>query len=199
MKNVIFDFGNVVFCWQPFRALSGIFADEPEMRRTLTEIGFYDWNIEQDRGRSWQDGLDLVRRDMPEHAHIFEAYHRGLKAAHSQQIPGMAELITALHARGVNLYGLTNAAVESYAAVRATVPVLDLMQDVVVSAIDKVIKPDAAIFELCITRNGLVPGESLFVDDSLANCDGARAVGLVAHHFKDTAGLQAELQGLGLL
>lgn len=199
MKNVIFDFGNVIVQWQPFRALNGVFETVEDMNTTLDQIGFYDWNLEQDRGRSFDDALAAAKRDTPDHLHVFEAYFDGLLAAHDQLIPGTSELITELHGRGVNLYGLTNAARPSYEIVRSVAPVVGLLQDVVVSGDERIIKPDPDIFHLCLNRNGLVADETLFVDDSLANCQAAETVGITAHHFKHAAGLEADLKKHGLL
>lgn len=169
------------------------------MDRTLARIGFFDWNLEQDRGRSWEDGIAVARRDMPEHAHIFEAYATGLVVAHDERIPGTSELIEALHERDVNLFGLTNAARASFEAVKLAAPAIGLMQNVVVSADEGVAKPDRRIFETCLERNGLDRSETMFVDDSLANCQAAEAVGIAAHHFSDAEGLEADLRARGIL
>ena len=56
IKNIVFDIGNVVIRWEPYEALSDFYADPEEMNMHLTEIGFFEWNIEQDRGRSIADG-----------------------------------------------------------------------------------------------------------------------------------------------
>ena len=64
---------------------------------------------------------------------------------------------------------------------------------------EKLTKPDAAIYRLALDRFGLAPAEALFVDDSLANVEGARAVGIHAHHFIDAPTLRRELVGYGLL
>ncbi len=199
MKNVIFDFGNVVVHWNPFHALNGIFDTAEKMETKLQQIGFYQWNAEQDRGRSWSEAVQIAEQDMPEHAHIFRAYADGLVAAHSDLIPGTSDLILALHERDVPLFGLTNAAQASYDAVRAAAPALNHMRDVVLSADEGVIKPDPKIFHICLNRNNLIAGETLFIDDSLANCQGAESVGIAAHHFTDAAHLKTDLRQHGLL
>ncbi|MEE9427543.1 MAG: HAD family phosphatase [Paracoccaceae bacterium] len=199
MKNVIFDFGNVIIRWDPYRALSTVFNSREEMDKTLIEIGFFDWNLEQDRGRSWPEGIAIAKRDMPKHAHIFQAYADGLRPAHDELVAGTSELIENLHNKGVGLFGLTNASLATVDVVKSVAPVLGLMQDIVVSAAESMIKPDAEIFELCLSRNNLERSQALFVDDSLANCEAARTLGIAAHHFSDAAGLMAELLQRGLL
>ena len=46
-------------------------------------------------------------------------------------------------------------------------------------------KPDPAIYRLCLERNGLDPAACIFVDDSAANVAGAAALGIDAIRFTD--------------
>jgi len=49
----------------------------------------------------------------------------------------------------------------------------------------KLYKPDPAIFEYVIKDSGLVPSETLFIDDYLTNVEAARHCGLQAVHLAD--------------
>jgi putative hydrolase of the HAD superfamily len=60
-------------------------------------------------------------------------------------------------------------------------------------------KPDPLVYLRCVAAAGGTPGETLFVDDSKTNVDGALAAGLAGHLFTDAASLQAALRGLALL
>ena len=60
-------------------------------------------------------------------------------------------------------------------------------------------KPDPAIYLDCLAALGVAPEDTLFIDDKAANTDGARSVGLHAHHFTDAAGLRAALLAHDLL
>ena len=44
-------------------------------------------------------------------------------------------------------------------------------------------KPDKAIFEKVLHDANLLPEETLFIDDSEANCKAAKEVGIHAHHY----------------
>ncbi len=64
-----------------------------------------------------------------------------------------------------------------------------------------VAKPEAAYFEAILADLGLPAAEVLFIDDTAANVDGARAVGLRAevwHHDEGLPALSALLAGHGL-
>jgi len=56
-----------------------------------------------------------------------------------------------------------------------------------------------AIYRLACERFGLTPAETLFVDDSARNIEGARAAGFDVHHFTDPAALKPALEARGLL
>ena len=71
--------------------------------------------------------------------------------------------------------------------------------DIVVSGIEKVAKPDPAIFNLAATRFGHLPADMLFIDDNRANIAAARALGWQVHHFAEAGALAADLRARGLL
>jgi epoxide hydrolase-like predicted phosphatase len=57
-------------------------------------------------------------------------------------------------------------------------------------------KPDARIYQRTITRLGVQPEESVFVDDTKCNIDAAQRLGMHAIHFKSTAQAIAEIQAI---
>ena len=70
---------------------------------------------------------------------------------------------------------------------RPMLPVDEIFEFVVDSAFVGMRKPDRAIYELTIERlgDGIAPEECLFVDDVEVNIEAARALGMVAVHFRD--------------
>ena len=61
--------------------------------------------------------------------------------------------------------------------------VLPHFDSVTISAEEGVMKPHPRIFEIALARAGVQPGEAVFVDDFLANVEGARQVGMLGIHF----------------
>ena len=59
-------------------------------------------------------------------------------------------------------------------------------------------KPDAAIYQLACRTGRFAPHEAVFIDDVLANVEGARATGMAAIHHRSAAETAAELRNLGL-
>ena len=60
-------------------------------------------------------------------------------------------------------------------------------------------KPDPAIYLDCLAALGVAPADALFIDDKVANANGARAAGLRAHHYQGSQGLRDALSTHRLL
>ena len=101
--------------------------------------------------------------------------------------------------RGVPLFAITNFGAEFWDMFRPTQPIFDYFGDIIVSGVEKLVKPDPAIYTLALRRFGLQPGEAIFIDDNLDNVISARANGFVAHHFHDAETLRTELEDHELL
>ncbi|MDY6860075.1 MAG: HAD family phosphatase [Pseudomonadota bacterium] len=197
MNAVIFDIGNVLIRWRPEAALAPLFASPSDLEEALQRAGFSAWNREQDRGRSWEDGIAAAAT--PQDARLFRAYYQGLAAAHAETIPQTVALLEQLAGRAVPLYALTNASVETARIVARTHGFMARFRDVCISGAEALLKPDPEIYRRLLARNALEAGDCLFVDDSAANVAGAQAVGMKAHHYTGADGLRERLQHEGLL
>ncbi len=80
-----------------------------------------------------------------------------------------------------------------------TYPIADAFDVIVCSAEEKVMKPDARIFQVALQRLGCEPGEAVFVDDFAHNVDAARQLGLRAIHFQAGVNVATELARLGVI
>ena len=143
---------------------------------------------------------------VPERIALFPAYARHIEAYATRfnetvpgPVPGSIALVEALHAAAIPLFAITNFGAEFWPRFRPTMPVFEHFQDIVVSGVEQIAKPDPAIYALAERRFGYAPQAMLFIDDSLANVDAARARGWHGHHFTDAAGLEAELRRHNLL
>src|SRR5690606_4546870 len=108
-------------------------------------------------------------------------------------VAGTAALVERLSARGVPLYALTNFAAPFWRDFRPLYPVLGHFRDILVSGVEKLAKPNPAIYRLAERRFGHAGAEIFFTDDNPANIEAARAMGWHALQFTDAAALEAEL------
>lgn len=77
-------------------------------------------------------------------------------------------------------------------------PIADAFDLIVISAEEKVMKPDPAIFLRTLERLGRRPEEAVFIDDFIQNVTAAREVGMAAIHFTADSDLSAALAQLGV-
>lgn len=197
--NVVFDIGNVLVHWEPRALYRKIFASDDEVEWFIANVCTSDWNLEQDRGRSFAEAVAEAAARFPDHAEAIAAYDRRWHETIVGPIQGTVDILEKLRSRGTPLYAITNWNQDKFRETRGRFPFLGAFRDIVVSGDERVIKPDPAIYRLLLDRNGLDPASCLFIDDSLKNVRGAEAVGMRGVHFTTAEALRAELTELGLL
>jgi 2-haloacid dehalogenase len=196
---VVFDVGNVLIRWNPMTLYRKVFATEAEAEWFLENICTMDWNLEQDRGRSWADAITMLSQCHPEWSAEIAAYDVRWTEMLSGAIQGSAAILMALKDRGDKVYAITNFSSEKWAIATKLFPFLLLFDGMIVSAHEKLLKPDGAIYQRLLDRYALRAEKLLFVDDSLKNVAAARDIGMHAHHFVDADGFAAALAEYGIL
>lgn len=198
---VVFDLGGVLIDWNPRYLFRSVFrGDDVAMEQFLGEVATPEWNAEQDRGRSWADGLALLVDRHPEHRAAIEAYGtRWLETIGGPIEPTVAVLSDLRRAGRVRLLALTNWSAETFALARPQFAFLEWFEGIVVSGDERVIKPDPAIFRILVERHGLDPAGTVYVDDVAANVRAAAALGFDAIEFATATELRLELARRGLL
>ena len=72
--------------------------------------------------------------------------------------------------------------------------IADAFDHIVISAEVGLLKPDPEIYLLSLQGLNVKPGEAIFIDDFKENIEGARAVGMQAIHFQNSAEVIVELK-----
>lgn len=190
---IVFDFGGVLLDWNPRHLYRKLFADEAEMERFLAEVCTPAWNLEQDAGRSFADAVAELTAQFPDQAELIQAYDTRWSEMIRSPIEGTVRILEELAAKGYPLYGLTNWSVEKFAETEPRYEFFQRFEDIVVSGVVKLIKPDPRIYHLLLTRVGRPASACLFIDDSAPNVEAARALGFDAVHFQSPSQLRTEL------
>lgn len=198
-KAVVFDVGRVLFHWQLGALFEKLIDDRDELDWFLANVVTEEWHFEHDRGRAIADMV-------PERIALFPQYESHIQAyatRFNETVPGPVEgthnLVERLATSGVPLFCLTNFGDEFWQKFRPTQPIFDHFEDIIVSGVEKVAKPDPRIYAITEARSGREGGSLFFTDDNPANVAAARARGWDAHVFTDAASLEAQLVGAGLL
>jgi len=195
---VVFDVGNVLLRWDPRYLYRKLFDDEARVEWFLSTICTPAWNIEQDRGRDWDEAVALLVERHPDHEVPIRAFHERWHETVSGVFEENVAILQNLRAAKVPNYCITNFSSQKFVEARQRYPFLDGFDGAIVSGDERVLKPDPAIYTLLLDRYGLDGRDCVFIDDSKANVEGARAVGMHAIHFVEPMDLAAELRRLGL-
>ncbi|HET9907477.1 MAG TPA: hypothetical protein VFQ23_12570, partial [Anaerolineales bacterium] len=76
IKAIIFDYGNVLIEWNPRLVYRRFFPnDEAGMESFLSEVQFMEWNAQQDKGRTFEEGVTILSEQFPQYAELIRAYH----------------------------------------------------------------------------------------------------------------------------
>ena len=196
--NVVFDIGNVLIRWDPDRLYTRLFPDAARRRWFLSEICSPDWNLEMDRGLPFAEGIAARVALHPEWAREIRAWDECWHEMVPGAIEGSVAILESLRAKGVPTFAITNFSAEKFAECLARFPFLGGFRDTVVSAHEKLLKPDPAIYRVLLDRDDLDPATCLFVDDTPQNVLGARAVGMKAVRFTSPERFAADLVAHGI-
>ncbi len=197
---VVFDIGRLLVQWRIAALYEQLIPDAARRDWFLTHVVTEAWHGQHDAGKPFAEMIAELCAEFPAERALIEAYAPRWLECVPGPIAGTHEIVRALDVRGVPLYSITNFGVDAWAMFRPTFPVLDHFRDIVVSGHERLIKPEAPIFELAVRRFGHAPGEMLFIDDNADNIAAADALGWHTHHFVDgAAALAADLRARGLL
>ena len=200
IKAIIFDFGNVLLEWNPRFVYSHFFPDDPEeMERFFQEVNFMEWNLQQDKGRPFTEGVAILSKQFPQYEHLIQAYHDRWIDSVGGTITGTVDLLKQLKQAGFPLYGLSNWSAETFPYARAKYDFFDLFDDMVISGEVGHVKPDPEIFQIILDKIGRPAQECLLIDDSLLNIQQANKMGFVTIHFESPVHLEKELKQLHLI
>jgi len=198
IRHIVFDIGRVLIHYDAELPFLRLIPDAAERRWFMENVCTSPWNIEQDRGRSWEEAEAELLAVHPGHAENIRNFrrhwHEMVPHAYDDSVAVMERLIEAGH--DVTL--LTNFAADTFTEARKRFPFLERPRGITVSGEIRTIKPDPEIFEHHARAFDLEPQATLFIDDSQKNVEGARAAGWQAVQFTDAEALEADLRRFGL-
>jgi len=200
IRAIVFDFGGVLIDWNPRYLYRKLFpGNDTAMESFLAEIGFTEWNQQQDAGRAFSLAVTELVKRFPSYADLIQAYDERWEESIAGPLQGTVDLLLPLQQAGLELHGLSNWSSEKFAAVRTKYSFFQLFATILLSGDFKLIKPDPRIFEALLERIGRSASECLFIDDSEENISTARSLGFDTIRFESPDQLRRELQHRGLL
>ncbi len=199
VRAVVWDVGRVLYHWDIRHLFAKLIEDEQELDWFLAHVVTEDWHFEHDAGRDLASMVAERSAQFPDHAHLISAYASRFNETIPGPVAGSLEIVEALAVRGIPLFAITNFGAEFWGQFRPTAPVFDLFVDIVVSGVEKLVKPDPRIFALAASRFGHAPEQMLFIDDNAANIAAAHSLGWQTHLFTDADELARDPRMAALL
>ena len=188
IKNVIFDFGNVLIDWNPAYLFLPYFDGDEERCRFFTDnVCNREWFTRMDRGEDMDKCVAELQTTYPQYAEAVAMFRDRWFEMCNGEIPGMLELILDLKSKGVGVFGLTNWPAETFTEARRRFKTLANIDRYVVSSAVKLAKPDPAIYKLLLSKYSLKPEECVFIDDRKDNVDTAIRLGMSGIVYPGTA------------
>jgi HAD superfamily hydrolase (TIGR01509 family) len=194
IRHVVFDAGGVLLEWDPPAIVARLYPDPATQARIRAQIFEHpDWH-EFDRGT-------LTAQSAPAHfARLSGRSHEEVRAllratAESlRPIDGTIRLLEELAAIGVNLFLLSNMPESTFDILVQRHAFFAHFKHLVISGKILLLKPEPAIYRHLVEATGIVPAESVFIDDLLRNVVAARESGLHAIQFTSPEACRGELR-----
>ncbi len=198
IKNIVFDMGNVLLAYTPEEYIKTITQDETAAAAVLKELFQSEEWRQLDAGTITEEAaVAQVCARIPQYAaevkKAMDNWHSDLTP-----MPGMPEIVIRLKEKGYKIYLLSNTSLRFF-QYRDKVQMFRSFDGFIVSAKEKLVKPDVAIFECLCGRYGLLSGECLFIDDLQQNIAGAEKAEFHGHLFRGAEELSRYLEENHLL
>lgn len=185
INTIIFDIGNVLvdFRWRQMYESFGLKEDDIEKLADAT-VRHQAW-MDLDQGIiTTEEAEEAYVKAAPEYREFIERIYQEMDNM-LVQFDYSTPWIKEMKKRGYRIYILSNWSKPAYEACQDTaLSFLPLVDGVVFSYQEFVIKPDQKIYDIICNRYHINPAEAVFLDDSEANIKGAREYGLHAIHFQ---------------
>lgn len=196
---VVFDLGGVLLDWDPRHLYRKLFADEADMERFLAEICTPAWHLDHDAGEPMLPSCLRLAESHPERRDLIMAWAERSEEMIGGVFEDTVDVLAELVADNVPCFTLSNMEAETFPLRLARFEFLRWFDGHVISGLERVTKPDLRIFALLVSRFGLQPAHTLFVDDRQENVDAASRAGFRAVRFVSATRLRDTLVALGVL
>ena len=199
IRAVIFDLGGVLYftpslTWaRRWQAVMGL-KDDPFIAAILSSPEQSEYVNDVMIGKIPESQVwEMVARRWRINPALFNRFRRGALSGRrwNKELAAFVESLRPTYKTAI----LSNAGTDARQTFTRHYKIDQLVDDVIISAEEKIAKPDARIYRIAVDRLGVQPEEAVFVDDLLPNVDAARQFGMQAVQFLNTTQAITEVQG----
>ncbi len=183
IENIIFDFGNVLFEWNQDEIVTN-YSNNKEEQEILKNVIFKsdEWFKLDDGSMEYQEIIPLFKEKLPTNLknkveEIMRTWYT--KMPINQEI---CDLIKELKENNYKIYALSNTHIPVYEYVKK-LEIGKYFDGFLISAVEKMMKPNEEIYYRLFEKFDLVPQECFFIDDSEKNILASRKCGMEGYIF----------------
>lgn len=178
IKNVIFDIGNVLMTFDPYHYYKDIFHDDERTKELCRCIFSHEAWLKYDQGLYFLDDLSTIyHKAYPQYAKEIDVILKDWMKL-MQPMSTSFSLMQNLKKEGYRILILSNISKDSADYLKRTQPFFSWSDGAVLSYEEKIVKPDAKIYEILLDRYHIIAQESLFIDDNKQNIEAAASLGI---------------------
>ncbi len=195
---VVFDIGGVLLDWNPRHLYRQLIDDPAGVEEFLGQVCTPEWHLAHDLGEDTEQSCAELASQHPAYAELIMAWAHRSEDMIAGQIDPVVDILAEVKGLGLDCYALSNMEPDTFELRRQRYPFFAMLDGSVISGIERVAKPDRKIFDILISRYGLDPQATVFVDDSPDNVASAGEAGLVAIGYLTPGQLRSDLRDLGV-
>lgn len=181
IKNIIFDFGGVVFTWKPQIVLKNFTNSEKDIELlTNTIYKSKEWQMLDNGTISREDAVKILEEKLPERLKSTcndIIYHFQEYQTLNDDI---CKVIIKLKEKGYKVYALSNTHVSVYEDMQNRY-IGKYFDGYLISALEKLMKPNEEIYLRLFEKFDLKPEECFFIDDREENVAAGEKLGMAGH------------------
>jgi 2-haloacid dehalogenase len=198
IKNIIFDFGNVFIEWNPRNIFRKAYS-EKDVEYIMQNVYSEEWNNNLDKGATFAENEKILCEQYPQHSEYIKIFHQYWYESLGEENPESVALLADLQKAGYKTYGLSNWSAETFPPTGKAHPFFNTLDAILLSSEVNVCKPNPEIYKILLERYGLIPEESVFIDDRQENLDAAKTLDIHTVLFQTARQVREDLKSLNVL
>lgn len=195
IKNIISDIGNVLFEFDTAGFIDKNIEDRDKDNFFNLIFGSDNWQLMDKGDLSFEGARDYFISVFPKYKDILNKLFDSSLTLCLNMNHNNINILKEYKEKGYNIYYLSNMSVETFECINKKT---DFFEKTciggVVSAYEKMIKPNEDIYKLLLNRFGLKGEECLFIDDNLNNVNTAIRLGINSCQLKNMNDMAFELE-----
>ena len=195
IKTIISDIGNVLFEFDTAGFIDkNIEAEDKEKFFDLI-FGSDNWQLMDKGDLSFENAREYFLSVYPKYKNILNKLFDSSLTLCLNMNNNNINILKEYKEKGYNIYYLSNMSVETFQCINKKT---DFFEKTciggIVSAYEKMIKPNEEIYKLLLNRFNLLAEECLFIDDNLNNVNSALKLGFNSFQLKNMNDMRFELE-----